>query len=250
MEQFKQYAYFYNLFYKDKDYNGEALAVLDALKKNGLAGNRIVSLGCGTGKHESVIGEQGYTVHGIDLSDDMIDIAKNNCTGPSVSFEVADIRTYRTDKRFDAAISLFQVMSYQNTNDDIVNAFKTARSLLEEDGIFLFDVWYGPGVLADNPVVRIKRLYDEETGSNVYKIAEPVMHDDTSHVDVCYEILVDDGVHPMTSFKEKHIMRYYFRPEIEYFLKEAGFELIGNYSPDFGPAGYDCFTGYFIAKAI
>ena len=146
----------------------------------------------------------------------------------------------------ESGIISFQQKIYIN----IVNAFKTARSLLEEGGIFLFDVWYGPGVLTDNPVVRVKRLYDEETGSNVYKIAEPVMHDDTSLVDVCYEILVDDGVHPMTSFKETHVMRYYFRPEIEYFLKEAGFELIGNYSPDFGPAGYNCFTGYFIAKAI
>ena len=37
----------------------------------------------------------------------------------------------------------------------------TARSLVAPGGIFIFDFWYGPAVLADPPAVRIKRLENE-----------------------------------------------------------------------------------------
>ena len=42
-------------------------------------------------------------------------------------------------------ISLFHVMSYQTDNNDILSAFQSARNALNIGGIFIFDVWYGPG---------------------------------------------------------------------------------------------------------
>ena len=50
----------------------------------------------------------------------------------------------------------------------------TAAKHLKPNGVFIFDFWYGPGVLTDPPVVRLKRLENEEI--EVLRIAEPVMH--------------------------------------------------------------------------
>ena len=82
------------------------------------------------------------------------------------------------DKQYDAVISLFHVMSYQNTNEDILSAMKSARSSLNSGGLFPFDVWYGPGVLSDRPQVRVKEVQDDKY--QLIRIAKPVMHDKTN----------------------------------------------------------------------
>ena len=191
MEVFQDYAYYYNAFYRDKNYRAEAEQVNLLLKKYGKDVKRIINFGCGTGKHDMELTGMGYQCMGIDMSQMMIDIARENTSGrENIDFSVADIRQYKTSAQYDAVISLFHVMSYQNTNEDILKAFRSARAALSTGGTFLFDVWYGPGVLSDKPTLRVKEIQDDQY--RLIRIARPVMHDKTSVVDVCYEILVID----------------------------------------------------------
>jgi len=252
MEVFKDYAYYYNAFYQDKDYKSEALQVESLLKKYGQGISRIINYGCGTGRHDLALSELGYQCTGIDMSPLMIEIAQKNAadSGADIDFSVADIREYRSKEKYDAVISLFHVMSYQNSNEDILAVFHSARRALNQDGIFLFDVWYGPGVLSDKPMVRVKEIEDER--NKLMRIARPVMHDKKNTVDVCYEILVIEKESGKTkAINEVHYMRYFFRPEIDFLLKEAGFEMIDNLDcRTLGETNYDSWTSYFIARAI
>ncbi len=50
MEAFNNYAYYYNSFYKDKDYKAEAIVVDKLLKCYGGDIRNIISFGCGTGR--------------------------------------------------------------------------------------------------------------------------------------------------------------------------------------------------------
>lgn len=247
MEVFQDYAYYYNAFYQDKDYLAEAGQVDVLLKKYGHGVQRLVNYGCGTGRHDIELTKLGYRCTGIDVSPLMIDIAKKNAEdeGMNIDFSVADIRKYEPEERYDAVISLFHVMSYQNSNEDIITAFQSARKALSKDGVFLFDVWYGPGVLSDKPSVRVKEVEDDRY--KLIRIARPVMHDQENIVDVCYEVLVIDKESKETSvINEIHSMRYFFRPE----LKESGFQLIDNLDcTTLGESSYDSWTSYFIAKA-
>lgn len=170
--------------------------------------------------------------------------------GVEGTFLVADIRTYEPAENYDAVISLFHVMSYQNGNDDILAAFRSARKALNIGGIFLFDLWYGPGVLSDPPVVRVKEVEDNQY--KLVRIARPVLHDKTNVVDVCYEVLAIEKETGCTStIHEVHHMRYFFRPELEYYLKEAGFELIDNVDcTTLEETGYSSWTSYFVARAL
>lgn len=252
MQTFQDYAYYYNAFYKDKDYKTEAAVVDKLLKRYNPEINRIINFGCGTGRHDLELTELGYQCKGIDLSPMMIEIAKQNAklSGSGIAFEVADVREYETQKKYDAVISLFHVMSYQNTNEDILRAFQSARKSLSDDGYFLFDAWYGPGVLSDKPCVRVKEIEDEE--NRLIRIARPVMHDKKNVVDVNYEVLIihkESG--KVQTINETHKMRYFFRPELEFLLKEAGFELLDNMDcQTLDETDYDSWTSYFIAKAI
>ena len=253
MDTFQDYAYYYNLFYEDKDYKAEAETVDRILKGCELKGKDIINFGCGTGRHDIALERLGYHCHGIDLSPSMIEVAQNNARleGSNIVFEVADVRAYETKKRYDAAISLFHVMSYQNANADIRATFKSVRkSLKDAGGYFLFDAWYGPGVLSDKPSVRVKEVEDEE--NKLIRIARPVMYDKKNVVDVNYEVLViNKNSGKVQAINEVHSMRYFVRPELELLLEEAGFTLLDNMDcQTLGETGYDSWTSYFLAKTI
>lgn len=255
MEVFRDYAYYYNAFYKDKDYSAEAQTIDRLLKK--YVGNveSIINLGCGTGMHDTELAKLGYQCKGIDISPFMIDIARENAAKLQdcsvMDFETADVRNYETEVRYDAVISLFHVMSYQNSNDDILSTFKTARKLLKNTGgVFIFDVWYGPGVLSDKPCVRVREIEDEH--NRLIRIAKPVMYDKEDLVDVNYEvIIIDKKTDKARTINEVHKMRYFFRPELEMLLEQADFKLIDNIDcQTLKETDYSSWTSYFIAKAV
>ena len=252
MEVFKDYAYYYNMFYRDKDYKFEAKQIDELLKKYDPNIKRVINYGCGTGKHDIELAKAGYQCQGIDLSSHMINIARENAKKENIdiNFSVEDIRYFEPQKQYDAVISLFHVMSYQNKNEDILNAFRSARKAINCGGIFLFDVWYGPGVLSDKPSVRVREIEDDQ--NRLVRIARPIMHNKENVVDVCYEVFVISKKTGDTKIiNEVHNMRYFFRPELELLLNEAGLELIDNLDcQTLEETDYDSWTSYFIARGV
>ena len=252
MDVFQDYAYYYNLLYKDKNYGMEAETINRILKKCDPLIKNIINFGCGTGRHDMELAKLGYHCKGIDMSASMIEIAKKNTVAErdGIEFEIADIRNYEPKEKYDAAISLFHVMSYQNTNNDIRCALQTVRKALNSGSHFLFDVWYGPGVLSDKPSVRVKELEDEE--NRLIRIARPEMYDKKNVVDVHYEVLIINKISSIVqTINEVHSMRYFFKPELEMLLGETGFELIKNIDcQTLGETDYNSWTSYFIARAV
>lgn len=252
MEVFQDYAYYYNAFYRDKDYGAESRQVDTLLKRYGNGIRKIINYGCGTGRHDMELSKLGYGCKGIDMSPLMIEIARENAADGEITidFSVADIRSYEPKEKYDAVISLFHVMSYQNSNEDILAAFRSARKALNAGGVFLFDVWYGPGVLSDKPAVRVKEIEDEK--NRLVRVAVPDMHEKDNVVDVCYEVfIIDQASGNAKTINEVHHMRYFFRPELEFYLQQSGFELIENLDcRTLGKTSYDSWTSYFVAKAV
>jgi SAM-dependent methyltransferase len=232
MKVFGAYAKYYNLLYNDKDYAGEAQYVHELIQKHASGARSILDLGCGTGRHDFELAKFGYEITGVDMSEKMLATARSRLStiDPhfstdvrfSLNFLPGDIRTVRLNQIFDVVVSLFHVMSYQITNEDLQAAFATARTHLKPGGLFIFDCWYGPAVLTDPPVVRVKRLEDNEI--SVIRIAEPVMHYNENIVDVNYEVLITDtATGSMEKFQETHRMRYLFMPEITDFSLKNNF---------------------------
>lgn len=251
MMVFQDYAYYYNAFYKDKDYQAEAAVVDKLLKQYNPQIRSIINFGCGTGQHDIELAGRGYQCKGIDMSQLMINIAIENAgrAGYDIAFDTADIREYEADEKFDAVISLFHVMSYQNSNADILKAFCTAKKMLKAGGIFLFDIWYGPGVLSDKPEVRVKEVEDME--NRLIRIARPVIHEEKNVVDVNYEVLViNKATGIVRTIDEVHHMRYFFRPELEFLLAEAGFEILEHIDcQTLLKTDFNSWTSYLICRA-
>lgn len=247
MEVFKDYAYYYNLFYGDKDYKKEAEQIKKLIEKYSTKKTTsILNLGCGTGRHDYELNKMGYSITGIDLSNDMIYIAKQGLA-QNMQFEVGDIRSYIPQKKYDTVISMFHVMSYQTSNNDILSAMATANKALSTGGIFIFDTWYGPGVLSDKPTVRLKKVEDEN--HFFIRNANPVMYPEDNLVDVYYQILIIDKETSITKkIEEIHRMRYFFKPEIEFLLKQAGFSLrVCIDCNTMKKTDFNSWTAYFVA---
>jgi SAM-dependent methyltransferase len=230
MALFEAYANYYNLLYSDKDYAAEADHVHALLKKYAPATRSMLDLGCGTGGHDLLLAQKGFTVTGVDRSAEMLAMANarlaNLVPQPAgVSFIQDDIRTLCLNQTFDAVLSLFHVISYQTSNEDLQAAFATVRKHLAPGGIFIFDCWYGPAVLTDRPCHRTKRLENETIA--VTRDAEPELLPNDNQVAVHYRLLVSDkATGAVEELHETHRMRYLFRPELELFLHEAGMNII------------------------
>ena len=99
MSVFKDYARYYDLLYRDKDYAGEAEFVNSLIGKYTTDTKSILELGCGTGGHAEYLAKLGYTVHGIDISKDMLQMAESRHAKFSqslknkIKFEIGDVRT-------------------------------------------------------------------------------------------------------------------------------------------------------------
>lgn len=228
---FGAYSRYYDLLYRDKDYAAEAMYVRDLLMTHAPEARTLLEIGCGTGAHAAELAALGYAVTGVDLSEGMLGAADarrsalpDDLSG-RLAFAHGDARSVRLRTRFDAVISLFHVMSYQTSNEDLAAAFATAREHLTPHGVFIFDCWYGPAVLAQKPAVAVKRLSDDVT--DITRIAEPVMHGMENVVDVNYTVLVTERVTGrVETFSETHRMRYLFVPEVELAMRTAGMTLV------------------------
>lgn len=225
MSVFNEYARYYDLLYRDKDYAGEAEYVRNLIEAHSPGAKTILNLGCGSGRHDRCLVDREYAVTGVDLSEEMLAAARNAATdNGALEYVQGDVRMVRLGKTFDVVVSLFHVISYQVTNADLMAAFATANSHLNPGGIFIFDCWYGPGVLTDRPTVRVKELEDDNT--SVTRIAQPVMYPNENVVDVNYQVFLRDKASgSVREIRETHRLRYLFVPEVQQMLAASGFEL-------------------------
>jgi SAM-dependent methyltransferase len=240
MSVFNSYAPYYQLLYQDKDYAAESAFVLerlaeytDRLDEPGGRGACLLDLGCGTGGHAREFSRLGFAVTGVDLSQAMLDTGKAALAGLFPPLARApellwgDARAVRLHRRFPVAFSLFHVMSYQTGEDDVRAVLATAREHLLPGGLFLFDFWYGPGVLRDLPTERERLLENDEI--RVLRHARPVHRVDENIVDVHYHIEVSNKkTDAVESFAELHSMRYWFLPELRGLAAGAGFKTLAQ----------------------
>jgi SAM-dependent methyltransferase len=226
VEIFMKSARLYNILQAEKDYRQEAAYIDRLLKKfRSPKANTVLNIGCGTGLHDRELALLGYRVDGIDLSPEMIAEARKQSSSPLLNFQVGEASSFQTEKSYDAVISLFHVMGYLTENIQLFTTFQNIFSHLSPGGLFIFDFWYGPGVLSEPPSQRTKSGEDE-----LFKVSRssvPTLYPVNNRVDVAFEFNVHDKLsNTDTRFRETHKLRYFFFPELKFMLEQSGFKKI------------------------
>ena len=221
-EPFELTSQYYDLLYRGKDTIAEVDYVDQLLQHHGVNGQDLLDFGSGTGRHGCLLGSRGYKVFGIEKSAAMVAESKQS---EFFSCQQGDITTTQLPQKFDAVTSLFHVVSYLTTNAEVQAVFANASFHLSSGGLFLFDVWYSPAVLTQQPEVRVKRL--QNSNLSITRIAEPTVFTNSNCVDVLYTVVAQDLTNDTVSlFEENHPMRHFSLPEIDFFAEVSGFERV------------------------
>lgn len=233
MSVFGHYADYYDLLYRDKDYAGEAEFVQRLLERYAPRCGALLELGSGTGRHAIEFARRGYSVSGVDRSARMVARARATFRRlppklrDRLEVRRGDVTAYSSPRGFDAVISLFHVVNYQLTDRARHGMFRAARAALSPGGMFIFDFWYGPGVLADPPAVRVRRV--SAPNVKVTRLAEPAFDSKRNVVDVNFTLFVTrTRTGQVRAFEEKHSMRILYLAEIKRLARLARFRVVAT----------------------
>jgi len=113
--------------------------LLPELRRHGLQGDRLLDVGCGTGKSFLPMLERGWEVTACDLSPSMLELARAK-SGDAVQLAVADMRELPEFGKFDLVWALDDAVNYLLGTEELGNALSGMRANLAPGGLLMFDV--------------------------------------------------------------------------------------------------------------
>jgi 2-polyprenyl-3-methyl-5-hydroxy-6-metoxy-1,4-benzoquinol methylase len=93
-------------------------------------GQKILDIGCGIGKYSKLFATAGAAVTAIDVSEKMIELAKDNCKGLEITFIHASFDEANLGESFDVILGSFMIGYFS----DLVRFFAKIHSLLNSSG--------------------------------------------------------------------------------------------------------------------
>jgi 2-polyprenyl-3-methyl-5-hydroxy-6-metoxy-1,4-benzoquinol methylase len=190
---------------------------------------KIIDIGCGTGRHSIELKKRGYDVTGVDLSDSQLKRAKEKAkeAGVTIDFQKHDARSLPFEGEFDLAIMLceggFPLMETDEMNFDII---KNATKALKNNGKLVFTTLNGLFRLYHS--MEHLHIEHSDPGNAEYKNST---FDLMTFRDYHTAVFEDDS----RNKKElKCNERYYVPSEITWLLKSLGYKKIDIFGAKLG----------------
>lgn len=130
---------YYHILYKNRDYTEAELFLNNVISfLNMPSGSSVIDLACGKGRHSMFLNKAGFEVVGVDLSANSIQYAKQ-FENQNLHFDVADLRTFKTNQLFDYGFNLFTSFAYFKSDQENQQVLNSFNACLKADGILLLD---------------------------------------------------------------------------------------------------------------
>lgn len=140
---YNEFAYFYDEFNDDADYDALFVAVTARLRENGVDSGILVDLGCGTGDLTLMLSQAGYDVIGVDQSEEMLAVLREK----AAELEISDLLLLRQDLleldlfgTIRAAVATFDTFNHIGPLPRLEQAIARAALFMEKDGVLVFDM--------------------------------------------------------------------------------------------------------------
>lgn len=226
MDAYTGFAAVYDMFMDNIPY-GEWCTYLEGiLKEYGVEDGLVLDLGCGTGKLTRLLAMDGYDMIGVDISEDMLEIAMEHQAeeGGEILYLLQDMREFELYGTVRAVVSICDSMNYLMEYEDLVQVFSLVNNYLDPKGIFVFDLntpYKYQEILGEQTIAENREegsfiwenYYDEEEAVNEY--------------DLTLFIREDDG--RFRKYEETHYQRAYSLKTIKKALEEAGMVFVEAY---------------------
>ena len=113
----------------------------DIVRRVTPAASTLLDVACGTGRHLEFL-QQHFQVEGLDLSPDMLEVARARC--PGVPFHEGSFVDFHLGRLFDAVTCLFGSIGYAGTPDGLHQAIGSMARHLKPGGVLIVEPWLMP----------------------------------------------------------------------------------------------------------
>lgn len=244
LEAYSSFAQVYDQFMDNVPYEEWCSYICEILKEHGIGDGLVLDLGCGTGKMTRLLAKQGYDMIGVDMSEDMLGIAREHEESEGILYLLQDMREFELYGTVRAIVCVCDSINYLESEEDLLKVFRLANNYLDPGGIFVFDLntpykyreILGDSVIAENRdecSFIWENTFYEEDGVNEYDLT----------------IFCREEGDLYRKYEETHFQKAFDPEEVKKRILEAGMEFV---------AVYDAFTReapkqdserlYFIAR--
>ena len=244
MEAYSSFAEVYDMFMDNVPYGEWCGYLCGILDEAGIREGLVLDLGCGTGKMTRLLKERGYDMIGVDLSEEMLSIAREQ-GGEGILYLQQDMRELELYGTVRAVVCVCDSINYLLEEGDLLKVFSLVNNYLDPGGIFIFDMntlykyreLLGDGVICENREQASfiwENYFDADTRINEYDLT----------------LFIEEGETGLyRRYEEFHYQKAWSRETVEKLLEQAGLRLLAVYGEGSREEpGKDCERMYFVAS--
>lgn len=288
MQAYTGFAQVYDIFMDNVPYDEWTNYLVGLLKEYGRHSGLVLELGCGTGSITRRLAAKGYDMIGIDISEEMLEIARDSeynrdfdyaedCIKADELKERSNILYLQQDMRefelygtVSAVVSICDSMNYITSEEDLLKVFQLVNNYLDTGGIFIFDmntVHKYKDILGDNTIAENREdcsfiwdnYYYEDKMINEYdvtifvkvdeEVEDELEADEKETQNEDYEKNRDSSISLYEKYEEVHYQKAYTIDTVIRLIEKAGMEFVTVYDAfTHNPPNEKSERVYFVAR--
>lgn len=226
MSKYTDFASVYDILMEHIPYDEWANYIENILKQHDIDKGLVLELGCGTGTMTRKMASKGYDMIGIDLSEEMLSIARQRGEGKEdgILYLCQDMREFELYGTVAAVFCVCDSINYMLSQEDLKKVFCLVANYLDSGGLFIFDmdtVYLYEEVLGDNT-----NMLNHQAGSFIW---ENSFYPDEMINEVSLTLFLKQENSLYRKHHETHVRKAYDLKIVKGLLEEAGMELLGAY---------------------
>lgn len=239
--RYSKMARYYDTVYASiVDYKSNAAYLEKIFKKHRIQESKtILDVASGTGNYTFVFADHGYFVTGIDVSDEMLQAAREKARGRNnPRFLKMDMRKIEVESKYDIATVLFGGFGYMLRETEVGLFLSGVAKHLSPDGLLAFEFWQNSAILPAATGQSGSKGWDraEEGDQLIVRLSLSKYDAQTNILDVKFDfyILDTNGMKLVDEFSETHLVRTYSISQMRELLERNGFRPLAFYDVNLG----------------
>lgn len=245
MNSYSDFAYVYDsLMHRDIDYEKWADYIENIFILNDVNPDLVCDLACGTGNMTIPLAKRGYDMTGVDISEDMLNIARNKSENLNILYLNQSLENLDLYGTMGAFICMIDGLNYILPPKSLLKLFtKIKTCFLDDGGIFIFDIsteYKFKNVIGTNTFIH--------SDKNIFYSWQNRFIEKKRLCDMFLTFFIKSGK-KYRRFEERQIQKAHKTDELLLLLKKSGFTKIDTYDAlTFSPAKKDSERIVFVCK--
>ncbi|MCL1789478.1 MAG: methyltransferase domain-containing protein [Oscillospiraceae bacterium] len=211
------FAEFYDRLVGGFDYTATAEYYDGLIRENGINSGILLDLACGTGTLSAMFAERGWDVIGVDISPEMLSLAKKHEKVSYICQDMTELDLYGT---VDAAVCCFDALNHLLEEPELLKTFGRVSLFMNTGGVFVFDmntVYCHETILGDN-------IFIKQSNSGIYCVWRNASRN-AGTVDITLDIFAKQANALYSRYVEEIRETAYSLETVRSLCEKSGFEV-------------------------